>query len=125
MIFFRDKKRLNKITEVSIMSNAQTVYVDFASLESHIKQLETLLDEYRTAYQADLYTNALDEVKSGYQGKDCDSFVTKVEEFRDDFEKMSSVISQYIEHLRKVLKDYKVLQDQLEQDAKAQKGNMQ
>lgn len=107
------------------MGTEQTIVVDYASLESHIKQLETMLDEYRTAYQTDLYTNALDEVKSAYKGEDCDSFVKKVEEFRDDFDKMSSVISQYIDHLRKVLKDYQNTQAQLKEMGEALKGNMQ
>ncbi len=107
------------------MGTEQTIILDYASLESHIKQLETLLDEYRTAYQTNLYTNALDEVKSAFKGKDCDSFVTKVEEFRDDFDKMSSVITQYIDFLKKALKDYQTTQEYMENQAKLLKGNMQ
>lgn len=105
------------------MAIEKTAIMDYASLDSHIKQLETMRDEYRTAYQSDLYTKALDEVKSAYKGKDCDAFVSKVEEFRDDFEKMSDVITQYIEFLRKAFRDYQNTQEYLTQSGNNLKGN--
>lgn len=105
------------------MAIEKTAIMDYASLDSHIKQLETLRDEYRTAYQSDLYTKALDEVKSAFKGKDCDAFVSKVEEFRDDFDKMSDVITQYIDFLKKALKDYQNTQEYLIQTGKILKGN--
>lgn len=100
-----------------------TAVMDYASLDERIKKLELLRDEYRTAYQSDLYTKTLDEVKAAYKGKDCDAFVNKVEEFRDDFDKMSEVITQYIDFLKKALKDYQNTQEYLEQRAKSARGN--
>lgn len=100
-----------------------TATLDYSSLESHIKQLETLRDEYNSAYTVDLYTNAVEEVKGAYKGVDCDAFVNKVEEFRDDFDKMYQVLGQYIEHLRNVLKDYRTQQEHLAQVAKTLTGN--
>ena len=105
------------------MATEQTAIMDYASLDSNIKKLEMLRDEYRTAYQSDLYTKALDEVKNAYKGKDCDAFISKVEEFRDDFDKMSDVITQYIDFLKKALKDYQNTQEYLTQLAKEAKGN--
>lgn len=100
-----------------------TAHIDFSSLESYIKQLENLRDEYRTAYTTDIYTNAMDEVKSAYGGKDSDAYITKVGEFRNDFDKMTEILEQYITHLKKVLTDYRNTQDYLEQSAKALKGD--
>lgn len=101
-----------------------TASVDFSSLESYIKKLEAAKDEYQSTYVTDLYSNALEEVKGAYSGVDCDAFVNKVEEFRNDFEKMATILQEYIDHLRKVHQDYKVTQDALAQRAKALKGDV-
>lgn len=101
-----------------------TASVDFSSLESYITKLETAKDEYQSAYVTDLYSNALEEVKDAYSGVDCDAFVNKVEEFRNDFEKMTSVLQEYIDHLKKVLQDYKATQEALAQRNKALKGDV-
>lgn len=98
--------------------------VDFSSLESYITKLETAKEEYQAAYVTDLYSNALEEVKGAYGGVDCDAFVNKVEDFRNDFEKMTSVLQEYIDHLRKVLQDYRNTQDALEQRAKGLAGDI-
>lgn len=98
--------------------------VDFSSLESYITKLETAKDEYQTAYVSDLYSNAIEEVKGAYGGVDCDAFVAKVEEFRNDFEKMTAVLQEYIDHLRKVLQDYRNTQDNLSQLAKGLTGDV-
>lgn len=98
--------------------------VDFSSLESYITKLETAKDEYQTAYVSDLYSNAMDEVKGAYGGVDCDAFVAKVEEFRNDFEKMTAVLQEYIDHLRKVLQDYRNTQENLSQLAKGLTGDV-
>ena len=98
--------------------------VDFSSLESYITKLETAKDEYQAAFVTDLYSNALDEVKGAYGGVDCDKFVAKVEEFRNDFEKMTAVLQEYIDHLRKVLQDYRNTQDSLAQRAQNLAGDV-
>ncbi len=98
--------------------------VDFSSLESYITKLETAKDEYQTAYVTDLYSNAIDEVKAAYGGVDCDAFVAKVDEFRNDFEKMTNVLQEYIDHLRKVLQDYRNTQENLAQLAKGLTGDV-
>lgn len=99
------------------------IYVDFSNLDSNIRQLENLKDEYRSTYETELYSNVMEEVKSAFSGPDCDAFVTKVEEFRDDFMKITDVIQQYIDHLKKVRTDYQNTQDALAQSMKALKGD--
>lgn len=111
-------------TEVNVMSGTITARVDFSALESYIAKLETAKDEYMATYTNDLYSNVMEEVKGAYAGVDCDAFVQKVEGFRDDFTKLSDVLQQYIDHLRKVLADYRATQDALLQKAKSQAESM-
>ncbi len=118
-------KKQKQNTEVNIMAYTNIkATVDFSSLESYITKLETAKDEYQAAYVTDLYSNAIDEVKSAYGGVDCDAFVAKVEEFRNDFEKMTGVLQEYIDHLRKVLQDYRNTQENLSQLAKGLAGDV-
>lgn len=98
--------------------------VDFSSLESYITKLETAKDEYQSAYVTDFYNNAIENAKAAYGGVDCDKFVAKVEEFRGDFDKMASVLQEYIDHLRKVLQDYRNTQESLAQRAQGLAGDV-
>lgn len=98
--------------------------VDFSSLESYITKLETAKDEYQSAVVSDLYSNCLEEVRAAYAGVDCDAFISKVDEFRNDFEKMVGILQEYIDHLRKVLQDYRNTQENLSQLAKGLAGDV-
>lgn len=100
------------------------IYVDYDNLESCITQLETLKEEYRTAYTNNLYGNVMESVKNAYSGDDCNAFVEKVESFRNDFARLTEVIQQYIDFLKKAKNDYMNTQENLTQLAKQLKGDM-
>lgn len=100
------------------------IYVDYDNLESCITQLETLKEEYRAAYTNTLYGNVMESVKTAYSGTDCDTFVTKVEGFRNDFARLTEIIGEYIDFLKKAKNDYMNTQENLTQLAKQLKGDM-
>ncbi len=99
------------------------VQVGLESLDSYIKQLETMRDEYSTTYTDELYTKVLGEINSAFKGDDSDAFVNKMNDFRNDFDKLYQVLGEYIDHLKEVHKNYKTLVESQTQAAKALLGD--
>ena len=72
--------------------------------------------EYKTQYDA-LYseTNAM---ASTWQGKDNTAFIDQIAGFKDDFEKMHSLMLNYADFLRKSAKAYRETQDTVAAEAR-------
>ena len=99
------------------------VQVNFEALQSTITQLENLRDEYQNTYNGELYGKVLEEVKVAFKGDTSDAFVGKVNDFKNDFEKMYQVLGEYIVHLKEVLKNYKNIEETRSQNAKSLAGD--
>lgn len=88
---------------------ARTIQVTPEQLESAAGRIESLAADYKTQYDQ-LYseTNAM---ASTWNGKDNTAFVDQIAGFKDDFEKMHTLMLNYADFLRKSAKAYRDTQD--------------
>lgn len=95
---------------------AKTIQVTPEQLESAAGRIESLAAEYKTQYDA-LYseTNAM---ASTWQGKDNTAFIDQIAGFKDDFEKMHTLMLNYADFLRKSAKAYRDTQDTVTAEAR-------
>ena len=78
-------------------------------LESAATKIEALAADYKVQYDA-LY-NETGALASSWQGKDNTAFVDQIAGFKDDFEKMNTLMGNYASFLRKSAKSYRDTQD--------------
>lgn len=78
-------------------------------MERTAGRIESLAGEYQQEYNR-LYetTNAMAAV---YQGKDSEAFISQIEGFRDDFEKMHSLMLDYSDFLKSSAGSYRDAQE--------------
>ena len=95
---------------------ARTIQVNPEQLESAAGRIESLAADYKTQYDQ-LYseTNAM---ASTWNGKDNTAFVDQIAGFKDDFEKMHTLILNYAYFLRKSAKAYRDTQDTVVSEAR-------
>lgn len=95
---------------------ARIIQVTPEQLESAAGRIEGLSADYKTQYDA-LYseTNAM---ASTWQGKDNTAFVDQIAGFKDDFEKMHTLMLNYADFLRKSAKAYRDTQDTVTAEAR-------
>ena len=95
---------------------ARNIQVTPEQLESAAGRIEGLAADYKTQYDA-LYseTNAM---ASTWSGKDNVAFVDQIAGFKDDFEKMQTLMLNYADFLRKSAKAYRETQDTVTSEAR-------
>ena len=95
---------------------ARTIQVSPEQLESAAGRIESLAADYKTQYDQ-LYseTNAM---ASTWNGKDNTAFVDQIAGFKDDFEKMHTLMLNYADFLRKSAKAYRDTQDTVVSEAR-------
>ena len=95
---------------------ARQIQVTPEQLETTAGKIEGLAADYKTQYDQ-LYseTNAM---ASTWNGKDNVAFVEQIAGFKDDFEKMHTLMIQYADFLRKSAKAYRETQDTVMSEAK-------
>ena len=95
---------------------ARQIQVTPEQLETTAGKIEGLATDYKTQYDQ-LYseTNAM---ASTWNGKDNVAFVEQIAGFKDDFEKMHTLMIQYADFLRKSAKAYRETQDTVMSEAK-------
>lgn len=95
---------------------ARTIQVTPEQLESAAGRIEGLAGDYKTQYDQ-LYseTNAM---ASTWNGKDNTAFVDQIAGFKDDFEKMHTLMLNYADFLRKSAKAYRDTQDTVVSEAR-------
>lgn len=95
---------------------ARTIQVTPEQLETAAGKIEGLAAEYQTQYNA-LYseTNAM---AATWSGKDNVAFTDQIAGFKDDFEKMHTLMLNYADFLRKSAKAYRDTQDAVVTDAR-------
>lgn len=97
------------------MSN-RVIEVTPEQLESTAGAIENLAGEYKKQYDA-LYseTNAM---ASTWSGKDNQAYINQIAGFKDDFEKMHTLMLNYADFLRKSAKAYRTTQDTITAEAR-------
>lgn len=95
---------------------ARTILVTPEQLESAAGRIEGLAADYKTQYDA-LY-NETNAMASTWQGKDNTAFVDQIAGFKDDFEKMHTLMLNYADFLRKSAKAYRDTQDSVVSEAR-------
>lgn len=95
---------------------ARTIQVTPEQLDSTAARIDGLAADYKTQYDQ-LYseTNAM---ASTWNGKDNVAFVNQIEGFKDDFEKMHTLMLNYADFLRKSAKAYRDTQDTVVAEAR-------
>ena len=95
---------------------ARTIQVPPEQLESAAGRIEGLAADYKSQYDA-LY-NETNAMASTWQGKDNTAFVDQIAGFKDDFEKMHTLMLNYADFLRKSAKAYRDTQDTVVSEAR-------
>lgn len=95
---------------------ARDIQVTPELLGTAASKIEELAREYKTQYDS-LYSTT-DAMAASWSGKDNRAFVDQIAGFKDDFEKMKSLMDQYADFLRKSAKAYRDTQTAVETEAK-------
>ena len=95
---------------------ARTIQVTPEQLESAAGRIEGLAADYKSQYDA-LY-NETNAMASTWQGKDNTAFVDQIAGFKDDFEKMHTLMLNYADFLRMSAKAYRDTQDSVVSEAR-------
>ncbi len=95
----------------------RSIAVEPEQLEASASRIDDSNQEYIRAY-TNLF-EAVDTMKSGWQGKDNTAFSNQISKFQSDFREMSVLCGQYAEFLRNSAKSYRSVQDDLTSQANA------
>ena len=95
---------------------ARNIQVTPEQLETTAGRIESMATEYKTQYQK-LYSET-DAMASTWSGKDNVAFVQQIAGFKDDLEKMHTLMNQYADFLRKSAKTYRDTQDAVTSEAR-------
>lgn len=95
---------------------ARNIQVTPEQLETTAGKIESMATEYKTQYQK-LYSET-DAMASTWSGKDNVAFVQQIAGFKDDLEKMHTLMNQYADFLRKSAKTYRDTQDAVTSEAR-------
>ena len=95
---------------------ARDIQVTPEQLESAAGRIESLAADYKTQY--DLLYNETNAMASTWSGKDNVAFTDQIAGFKDDFEKMHSLMIQYADFLKKSAKAYRETQDTVVTEAR-------
>ena len=96
---------------------AQKIMVTPEMLESTASSIEGLANEYKAQYN-ELYSTT-GNLASTWSGADNVAFVNQIEGFKDDLEKMYSLMNRYAEYLRTTAKAYRETQEAVVKQAKS------
>lgn len=95
---------------------ARDIQVTPEQLESTAGRIESMATEYKTQYNQ-LY-NETNAMASTWNGKDNMAFTDQIAGFKDDFEKMYSLMIQYADFLRQSAKAYRETQNTVVSEAR-------
>lgn len=96
--------------------SVRNIEVTPEQLETTAGSIENLAADYKKQYEL-LYseTNAM---ASTWSGKDNVAYINQIAGFKDDFEKMHSLMLNYADFLRKSAKAYRTTQDTITTEAR-------
>lgn len=96
---------------------AQKILVTPEMLEQAATSIESLANEYKAQY-TELYSTT-GSLASTWSGADNVAFVNQIEGFKDDLEKMYTLMNRYAQYLRTTAKSYRDTQDSIIKQAKS------
>ena len=96
---------------------AQKILVTPEMLEQAATSIESLAKEYKAQY-TELYSTT-GSLASTWSGADNVAFVNQIEGFKDDLEKMYTLMNRYAQYLRTTAKSYRDTQDSIIKQAKS------
>lgn len=85
-------------------------------LNEAANKIQNLASDYKNQYNQ-LYKET-DAMGSAWSGKDNTAFINQISGFREDFEKMNSLMNEYVEFLRKSAKKYSDAQNSIVDSAR-------
>lgn len=94
---------------------AKTILVTPEQLETTAGKIESLAADYKTQYEL-LYSKT-GAMASTWSGKDNIAFTTRIDGFKDDFQRMHQLMLDYADFLRKSAKSYRDTQDTVVREA--------
>ena len=92
------------------------IIVETSRLDNTADQVSRLADSYESEYGA-LYTTVRD-LQNAWSGEDNVAFTNQIEGFRDDFQRMTRLMRDYSDYLRKAAAAYRETQDNVVSAAK-------
>lgn len=93
-----------------------TIKVTPQELQTASSQITSLANSYEKEYKA--LFDRIHNMKGKWDGQDNQNYTDQVEGFRDDFEKMKSLMDQYSEYLKNTAQAYTDTQNEIAQTAK-------
>ncbi len=96
---------------------AMNTIVDTQKMRSLASKLATLADEYKNIYESKLYGSCNDSIKKAWIGSDADAVINQLEGFHNDFNKLTAVVNQYSEYIKKAAQAYDDAQEALRNKA--------
>lgn len=95
---------------------SKSIRVEPARLEAAAGKIDNQAAEYKKLYEQ-LYTE-VDSMSSAWQGADNLAFTSQIEGFRDDFNAMYTLMTQYAEFLKNSAASYRETQNEVVTQAK-------
>lgn len=92
------------------------IIVETGRLDSTASQVDHLADQYESEYNALFGT--VKDLQNAWSGEDNVAFTSQIEGFRDDFQRMTRLMRDYADYLRKVAESYRSTQDSVTAKAK-------
>lgn len=97
------------------MSN-RIIEVTPEQLELTAAAIENLATDYKKQYE--LFYSETNAMSSTWNGKDIQAYINQIAGFKDDFDKMYSLMNKYVDFLRKSAKAYRDTQDTITSEAR-------
>ena len=98
------------------MTMGNKIVVNPANLEAAVTKIEQYVADYKQNYNQ-LFTE-VDAMSSHWKGSDNVAFTTQIKGFKDDFENMAKLMSEYATFLKNSATAYKTTQANVEAGAK-------
>lgn len=99
---------------------SQNIEVTPELLETAATKIETFAKEYQIEYKA-LYSKT-DSLAETWNGSDNVAFKSQIDGFKDDFDKMFTLMNNYADYLRKTAKAYRETQTNVANEARKLKN---
>lgn len=90
---------------------ATKIQVNFAELKNTETKIEQLAEEYRTEYKN--LDTAINELSVGYNGKASAAYVDQIAGLKDNFERMRTVMLEYVDFFKKAGEAYQRHEEEL------------
>lgn len=95
---------------------ANKIVVNPEELKAVANKMDSQIGDYQRIYNS--VFSEVDGLAKAWNGKDHLAYVSQIQGFKDDFEKMTNTLKEYSEFLKSSAKQYASTQDQIVAEAK-------